>query len=469
MTNPTHHLMTPRSSLLARRFSVACLSVALSAGAACHGSVTDALLTANNPDPIFPASVNSPEGATGVRLGALGRMRSIAGGSESTWLFGGLLGDEWSTSSTFIQNDEADERNISLNNSTVTGEYRTINQARTYANQGIALMKTWLPLQTANIGELYFVRGFAELTLAQDFCNGTPLSDGSSTALTLGLPITNDAMFRVAMASFDTAISIATGNAALTVSIRNAAKVGKARAQLGINDYAAGATTVGGIPTAFSYEVTFAPTSGDNILWAQPFSAQRYSVGDTSVRTSAGTFITKPSINFASAKDPRVPVTSDGGTSQDGSVISFITTLWDQSTSIPVFNGIDARLIEAEAFLKAGDVTNWLATLNALRASGTLTLGTISPVPVLAALTDPGAADVRVDLTFREKAFWTFSRGQRLSDMRRLIRQYGRDQSAVFPTGAHYRGVPYGKDVNLPVPTDEMNNPNFKGCIDRKA
>ena len=36
-------------------------------------------------------------------------------------------------------------------------------------------------------------------------------------------------------------------------------------------------------------------------------------------------------------------------------------------------------------------------------------------------------------------------------------------------TGVHYKGGTYGTDVNLPVVTDEKNNPNFTGCTDRNA
>jgi hypothetical protein len=74
-----------------------------------------------------------------------------------------------------------------------------------------------------------------------------------------------------------------------------------------------------------------------------------------------------------------------------------------------------------------------------------------------------------VSLHFREKAFWTFGRGQRLGDLRRLVRQYGRPQDQVFPVGVHYKGGSYGSDVNLPVVTDEGNNPNFDGCTNRDA
>ena len=79
--------------------------------------------------------------------------------------------------------------------------------------------------------------------------------------------------------------------------------------------------------------------------------------------------------------------------------------------------------------------------------------------------------DAAVNLFFREKAFWQFGRGLRLGDLRRLIRQYGRSQDQVFPTGAFHKngGPPYGTDVNLPVTDNENTNPNFKGCIDRNA
>jgi starch-binding outer membrane protein, SusD/RagB family len=125
-------------------------------------------------------------------------------------------------------------------------------------------------------------------------------------------------------------------------------------------------------------------------------------------------------------------------------------------------------LIEAEAFLAAGDIANYLATLNALRAAPPK-IGAIQPAP-MPPLTDPGTATARQAQLFSEKAYWTFGRGQRLSDMRRLERQYAWPDSAVFPTGTHYRGIAYGTDVNLPVPQDELNNNPLagNGCTDRK-
>jgi hypothetical protein len=61
-----------------------------------------------------------------------------------------------------------------------------------------------------------------------------------------------------------------------------------------------------------------------------------------------------------------------------------------------------------------------------------------------------------------------------LGDLRRLIRDYGRkadgSDTGGYPIGPHYKGGVFGKDLNLPVVTDEhTGNPNFTGCIDRNA
>ena len=79
--------------------------------------------------------------------------------------------------------------------------------------------------------------------------------------------------------------------------------------------------------------------------------------------------------------------------------------------------------------------------------------------------------DEAIDLLFSERAFWLFATGHRLGDMRRLIRQYGRTADEVFPIGDYLKGGSYGPDVNLPLPQEERNNPNFRrgGCLDRNA
>ena len=145
----------------------------------------------------------------------------------------------------------------------------------------------------------------------------------------------------------------------------------------------------------------------------------------------------------------------------------------DTSRSDPVrlATGIEARLIEAEAQLQSNPAA-WLATLNALRADWANLAGIVrgDAAATLAALVDPGTAAGREDLHFRERAFWLHSTGSRLSDLRRMIRQYGRSEGSIFPTGGYFKaGATFGTLVNWPVPDDEDNNPNNTGCTDLSA
>jgi hypothetical protein len=455
---------------------------------------TDSLLKATDPDLIAPSDLDTPEGASALRIGALQRWRFATGGDntngqESTWLTGGLLADEWGTSSTFVQNDELDERQIKLNNSTVTYDFRKLERVRTGVDQAIPEMVKWRPTETVNIAELYLARGNAEMQLASDFCNGIPLSDASTatspTDIKFGDPLTVVQVFQTAVTTLDSGYKLL-GPADTASDVGRAIKVTKARALLGIDaqaNAAAAAALMNGIPTSWKYQHTYAATSGSNALWGQPNSSRRYNVGD-SLEGNAHNILVANNIPFFSSKDPRVPskytISSKGDTtkSQDGLTFSRTTSLWLQESPVDVANGIDARLIEAEAAFLAGNyggANGTLAILNALRASQqVLTNNVTYAANALPALTDPGTDSARVAQLFREKAFWTFSRGERLGDLRRLIRQAPYKQwyntTNTFPTGQHYRGGTYGTDVNLPVPQDEQNNnPKFHGCLDRNA
>jgi hypothetical protein len=140
----------------------------------------------------------------------------------------------------------------------------------------------------------------------------------------------------------------------------------------------------------------------------------------------------------------------------------------DGGAPIVIASGIEARLIEAEAALRAGQ-TQWLAILNDLRRT--------QLSPALPDTTDPGTEAARVDLLFRERAFWLFGTAHRLGDLRRLISRYGRASESVFPTGDFYLGgftqfspkETYGTATSIPFPgaLETPHNPAVTGCTSR--
>jgi len=242
--------------------------------------------------------------------------------------------------------------------------------------------------------------------------------------------------------------------------------VGRGRALLNLNNPAGAATAVAAVPDAFVLYTEHSNNSGreQNSIFEFNASAKRWSVADNEGING---------LDFISSGDPRIVATLTPAGGFDGT-----SDLWtldhyqSRSDKVAISTGVEARLIEAEAALASGDAAGWLAILNQLRADWA-TLAPLlypdnTPGGTLAALADPGTATARVDLMFRERAFWLFSTGHRLGDMRRLIRQYGRGIESVFPTGAYFKGgISYSADVNFPIPEDEENNPNFIQCLDR--
>jgi len=427
------------------------------------------LLEPQNPGLVDPSAVNSADAADALRIGALGSLRNVTAGSESLWMYGGLLTDEWKSSDTFLQRNETDQRTIQTNNGNINTAYNSIQQSRGFVRDGIEQMFKFLPNAKGNIGELYFALGFVEMQMAEDFCNGIPLGLARNGLIDYSdpnyKPLTNAEVYAKAATHLDSAIALASAQTdAHSVAVKQAALIARARVYIDQAKFTEAAALVpaGAVPTSYQYLLSFAQTSGDNQIWSFNTNQGRYTVADSFDASG----VIKNALPFISAKDPRVPVTDAKKKGFDGQTNLFNFTI-ARSDPSPLVSGIDARLIEAEAKLKANDIAGMMTILNALRTSPQ-TIGSIK-VPAMAALPTPASQDAAITLFFREKGFWTFSRGQRLGDERRLVRQYNRTQDQVFPVGAFHKNGNYGIDVNLPVTDTEKTNPNFKGCLDRNA
>ena len=450
-----------------RFFRGAAAVVVLSATSALASCSRDTLLGVATPDIINSSDLNSADGAEGLRVGAIRNFKLMTALDESSWFYGGLLVDEWKSADTFTQRDETDQRVVTEQNTLVTVAYRDIHRARVQAFQAARLLQQYKPTVKAEIAELWFVRGYSELQSASDFCNGQPFADLSSGSPDLGVPLSTTDAFKLALVSFDSALAIATGSDTMSLRVKYSAQVGRGRALLALARQSDAGTAVAGIPRSFLFNLTWPGTQGkeDNLIWTLNNSARRYTVQDSA--DSQGGRIPN-AMPFVTAKDPRVPTTKASKFGFDG------TTPFDAQQVFPTFNApvpvasyVDAQLIQAESQLAAGNPA-WLITLNDLR-NGPSNIGSIT-ISGMAPLVDPGTATSRLALLFRERAFWTFGRGQRLGDLRRQISKYGFTAAQVFPGegGINPRkNSAYGSDVNLPVPQAERNNFKFGGCTDR--
>ena len=423
----------------------------LALGLALGTGACDSILQVNDPDIVTDAG--SAAGAVALKNGVILRFNQAFDGSgdapDGFFLLGGLLADEWRSGDTFEQRNTTDFRTVQTTNSFLPTIFRSASRVRNEGQAAIDALRKYAPTPASNIGEMFALMGFAENQFGEFFCNGIPFSDIVGGAIVYGTPVSYDSAFRRAAGHADSALAFVAGPD--SARIKALAQVLKGRALLNRNQPAAAATAVAAVPTSFQFLSTHSVNSTDNVMWLQGVSLRRYVMGD-----NEGT----NGLNFISANDPRVPTYFPTlKNSFDNTLQNVVApNIWVNRTDpVVIASGIEARLIEAEAALRTGDNTTFLAKLNVARATRT----------DLPALADPGTDAARVDLLFRERAFWMFSTGHRLGDLRRLIRQYGRNAETIFPTGAWFKGGTYGTDVNFPVPFAENNNPNFIQCTDR--
>ncbi len=447
--------------------------VAMSVLALAACSPSDVLVV-HDPDVINPTDVQSAAGANSVRLGALARLDAATSGgnanSEGLFLLSGLLADEWNNGDSFIARWEVDQRSITAQNNFLTEVDRMLHRARLSASFAIDLLKQFNPLgPPADVAEMYFVQAYVENAIGEHYCNGLIISNVVNGAEEYGSGMTTQAAFERALAHADSGLTLITGSSTADVKIRNALAVIKGRILVNLNRLPEAATAVAPVPTSFKYQMLQSQTTNDNVIWTYNNIARRYSVS-----TGEGT----NGLDFATANDPRVPTCLGGdnvckaiGVSinqrDDKSAFPiWVQRIWTaRDNPVTITGGVEARMIEAEAALKAGNPALMVTKLNQARTEGGVT-------GLAANLTDPGTSAAQVNLIFRERAFWMFSTGHRTGDLRRLIKYYGRTPETVFPTGGWHKGGNYGPDVNFPVPQAEENNPNVTGgkaCTDRNA
>ncbi len=414
------------------------------------------LTKVDNQGIVEPDAVNNPVGAIAQHAGAT---RTFVADVITAISVSGMFSDEW-VLGDFPgngSNTNLDARRPATTAQQTGSSFNNHSNTLTALIFAKAALKAYAPTPSSLQGQMFAYMGYVELFLAEQFCNGIPFStiDVNGVATVGGATSRNDTYLR-AIAHFDSAAALSADSA----RVLNLTRVGKARALTGLGRFSEAATVAAAVPTSFVYNL--------DILGS--LAVSQNTLFTTMNGGGAGMSTGRDGLNgidWIGANDARVRTTfarlGTGGTTP----IYLFNAYNSLGAPIALATGVEARLYEAEAALNANHNdaatagTGWLGVLNTLRAS--------SITPAMTPLSDPGSYDARVDLLFRERAFWTFLTAKRMGDLRRLVRQYGRAQESVFPTGLYKDGSPYGSDLNLTTPLGEGANTKYTGCIDRGA
>ena len=439
-----------RRGLVARRGAiVAGAALALSA---CNLDVL-------TPDVVPPSALAGASALPTLLAGAVGDFNvgytgvNNGNSGEGIILNSGLFADEFVSADYFSTHVEIDARRVQVpngsNNGVLRAIFRSVASASTTAQRYADAGK---PNDAGRARALSLI-GYDYTIVAEDYCSGVPFSTvNTDGTFNYGTPKSTAEMLAIAVAKFDSARTIAV--AAQDDRQRYLAEIGKGRALLDAGQFAAAAAAVADVPVDFNFstEHSVIDPRTENGVYALTTVNARYTTADREGTNG---------LPYVTANDPRTPFQNLGTSLYDGQTTLYATAKYTSYTSpVAIATGIEAGLIMAEASLRGGNYPAALNELNTLRAAAGL--------PALAPAATP---DDQTTQLFTERAFWLFGTGHRMGDLRRLVRQYGRDQAAVFPSGRYFKGAAYGTQVAFPVPQTEEGNPNFSraACDPTKA
>lgn len=363
----------------------AIVATGLIASTACKDLAPTPGLPAGTPDPAY---YQTRDGALGLRAAAVFQMSTAI---PKYLVDVGLLSDELidsdnrSTLASEPGNDAGisnplDERilpeGISGGADGLDGSqsYAYLQNVRGAANVALGALAAYdtnpadRTQQRTMRGELFALQGYAEILLADLFCSGVPLSTLDFEHDFTYAPSSSTAqIYADANVKLDSALALAAG----TDSIANLSRVLKGRAYLALGNYAAAADDVSTVPMTFQYRMTI---QLDRLSAVAQGNFQEGTVADREGDNG---------LPFLSSGDPRV-ATMVTCTPYDYRCPVHTLTMpakyFEHANSngyapFVVADGIEARLIEAEAALRSNpNGTQWLTILNTLRTSGETTV-----------------------------------------------------------------------------------------------
>jgi hypothetical protein len=402
----------------------------------------ESVLSVPDPDVVAVPVVENPENLPAVKAGAIREFARAYGGTQNNdggqVLYSGLFADEYYHSGSFTTRQEVDARDIQETNAANENAFFWLQRARNHARLAAGMFADSDEAGSEDHAEVLGLEGFTYVLFGENYCSGVPFSTLPIEGETeYGAPQSRTQMFERAITQFDAALGMVT-----TGTVADMARIGKARAQLNLGQYAQAANTVSAISTGFARDVAYSQSVQDawNAVWNLVNAEKRWSAA-----FSEGT----NGLPFGADSRTDLAFTGPGFRATVDHYEQLRYT--NQGDDIPLATGIEARLIEAEDALNNGPRADFFSIHNALRTAAGLP-----------ALTDTGQTfDELVDIHFEERAYWLWQTAHRLGDLRRLVLQYGRSAADVYPVGPTVQGEARGNQLTLRVPFDERANESY--------
>ena len=435
---------------------------------------TDKILQVEDPDVARPEALQGAAALPTLRAGAIGNFGVAYNGGASDVEqvhLSALVSDEFINTETFPTRIEIDQRAMTLTNTSLLGTFFDLTRARASGELAIRTYKESAITRADSTGfpEVLALNGMTYNLFAENYCGGVPVSwQVSEGVFEFGAAENTNTLLDSAISKFDQALAVPAP--VLTTAFSSLARVGKGRALLNKGDYANAALAVAGVATTFQYNYLHSETTGrqNNGTWALTVSVGRFGVGNVEAGVGLPYRSEGNLKQVGTTPDPRVADSlARRGANANPNGFDGATPQWIQAkyplrpSAVTIADGVEARLIEAEAALAAGDAPGALVILNALRSNAALLALRGYPAGSLPPLLLQATPAAQVDQLFKERAYWLFLTSHRLGDLRRLVRQYSRPVNTVFPNGPYFKGGTYGNNVNVPVPFQEQNNPEY--------
>jgi hypothetical protein len=327
------------------------------------------------------------------------------------------------------------------------GHYTPLSVARTTADTILARLQGWTDAEMPTginrqqlIGRAANYAGYSLVLLGESMC---------SAAINIGPELSKTQLWEEAKARFDIAVTAATtanDNAVLSM-----ARVGRARTLLNLGQVAAAGTDAAAVPAGFVVNAAALATGTNrqvNLVFVHTQQSNYSSVDESFV-----------GLTFGGVPDPRVTVNVTTTLGSNGvTPLRRVMKYADRGAPIPIARTNEARLIEAEAQVAAGNLQAAVDIINALH--------TAAGLPPYDG-TGQSAAQVLAQV-IEERRRELFMEGQRLGDMNRYQLPRSPADGSPFPNGGVYSsqacpganaaGYPFG----FPLPDIErLNNPNI--------